>query len=993
MKKLIGRVFFFCTIFLMTDCMYVVAQKTAASDTLGVVAGRFTDNDKSGMPGILLRVVTVKDSAFCAGAITDSLGRYSIRKLPLGRYVMSYSMVGYQTGIFKFSVTAAHPIISVSDIQIKPADLILKAAVVTASMPPVTVMNDTVAYNADAYHAPEGAMLEDLISLIPGAETADNGQLKINGKIYDKILINGRKFFGNDPQMALKNLPANIIKKIKTYDRKSDLARLTGIDDGVENDVLDIEIKPNMFKGLVGQASAATGNHDRYSSSLNINKFRSEYHLSAMGGMNNVNNPGFSERGKGAVNFSQAKRPGLTASKGGGISYAKDKKDKYRFSGNARYNFSNAENQTSRHAETDYNDSTFRYNDNTSHSVRWHDEFNMNFNLEWTPDTLTSIQLRPNFSYSKTNNWSMDTSESEKWDGNLKDDSVKINQRRARNTSGQEGSDEDVTFSILRRLSRTGRSISFHTSYNYGNYNSSNFSRSIMDYFLEPKRDRNYSRFTDGNSFNMGYSLGLSYNEPLYKGGYLQFHYAFSYRHARVNRYGHEVDYADMDSINNDVADWGSVPVDTLLSSCYENTYITHSINLNMRHTTPKINLSYGVNLNPRHNETQYIFGPKMKNGLLTQNLMNWAPNLSFKYRFTKRTTLDLSYHGNSDEPNMENLQEVIDKTNPQNVRYGNPALKPSFTNNLRMNFNYYGEKSHRSLVTNLTYSSVNNSTSNMSLYESSTGVKVSKLMNVNGYRDLNGNVNFNTPLDTLERFTLSTESSVDYNQRTNFNSTPLTETDLLNAGVTVDFQDIQPEDIDKLMPLALKNETRTLRLHQTLALRYRLTDYMFRLSGGVNYYKVDNSIQDAKKRETFDYNLKGNVQLDLPFGLQVSTDLNFVSRHGYSAKIQKNIAMWNAEINERFLPHNAGLLRFQIFDILHQRSNISRSISNLTITDTRSQVLRNYFLVAFQYRLNTMGHVKKAEKKLEKELSKKDKDENGNNKVLKKNKSSKHHH
>jgi hypothetical protein len=412
-----------------------------------------------------------------------------------------------------------------------------------------------------------------------------------------------------------------------------------------------------------------------------------------------------------------------------------------------------------------------------------------------------------------------------------------------------------------------------------------------------------------------------------------------------------------------------------------------------MRHTTPKINLSYGVNLNPRHNETQYIFGPKMKNGLLTQNLMNWAPNLSFKYRFTKRTTLDLSYHGNSDEPNMENLQEVIDKTNPQNVRYGNPALKPSFTNNLRMNFNYYGEKSHRSLVTNLTYSSVNNSTSNMSLYESSTGVKVSKLMNVNGYRDLNGNVNFNTPLDTLERFTLSTESSVDYNQRTNFNSTPLTETDLLNAGVTVDFQDIQPEDIDKLMPLALKNETRTLRLHQTLALRYRLTDYMFRLSGGVNYYKVDNSIQDAKKRETFDYNLKGNVQLDLPFGLQVSTDLNFVSRHGYSAKIQKNIAMWNAEINERFLPHNAGLLRFQIFDILHQRSNISRSISNLTITDTRSQVLRNYFLVAFQYRLNTMGHVKKAEKKLEKELSKKDKDENGNNKVLKKNKSSKHHH
>ena len=908
---------------------------------------------------------------------------------------MSYSMVGYQTGFFKFSVTAAHRGISVSDIQIKPADIILKAAVVTASMPPVTVTEDTVAYNADAYHAPEGSMLEDLISLIPGVETADNGQIKINGKVYDKILVDGKEFFGNDPQMALKNLPANIVKKIKTYDRKSDLARLTGIDDGVENDVLDIEIKPNMLKGLVGQASGATGNHDRYSSSLNVNKFRSDYHLSVMGGMNNVNNPGFSERGKGAVNFSQAKRPGLTASKGVGISYAKDKKDKYRMSGNARYNFSNAENESNRHSETVYNDSSYRYNDKESHSLRWHDEFNMNFNLEWTPDSMTSIQLRPNFSYSKTNNWSTDSSESEKWDGNPENDSVRINQRQARSTSSQEGSDEDVTFSILRRLSRTGRSISLHTSYNYGSYTSTNFSRSIMNYYLEPERNRNYSRFTDGNNFNMGYSLGLSYNEPLYKGGYLQLHYAFSYRHGRVNRYGHEVDYTDMDSLinNKDEADWNTVPVDTLLSSCYENTYITNSINLNMRHVTKKVNISYGVNLNPRHNETKYIFGPKMYKGLITQDLINWAPNLAFKYRFSKRTTLDLSYHGNSNEPNIENLQEVIDNTDPQNVRYGNPALKPSFTNNFKMNYNFYGEKSHRSLVTNLTYTTVNNSTSKMSLYESSTGVKVSKLMNVNGYHDLNGNVNFNTPLDTLDRFTLSTESSVDYNQSTNYNSTPLTNSDLLNAGVTVDFQDIQPQDIDKLVPLALKNETRTLRLHQTMTLRYRLTDYLFRLGGGINYYKVENSIQIAKQKETFDYNLKGEAQLDLPLGLQVSTNLDFVSRHGYSTKIQKNIAMWNAEVNERFLKHNAGLLRFQIFDILHQRSNISRDISNLTITDTRSQVLRNYFLVAFQYRLNTMGHLKKAEKELDKESSKKDKDEDGNNKVLKKKKSSKHHH
>ena len=662
------------------------------------------------------------------------------------------------------------------------------------------------------------------------------------------------------------------------------------------------------------------------------------------------------------MNFSQAGRPGLTASKGIGITYAQDKKDKYRISGNARYNFSNVENESSRRSETVYNDSNYRYGDNESHSVRRHQEFNIYFNFEWKPDSLTTFQLRPDFSYSKTDNWSTDMSESQKWDGNVENDSVKINRRRARNVSGQEGSDESVNFSVLRRLSRTGRSISLSSSYNYGNYNSENLSRSMMTYFLQPARNRNYSRFTNGDNFSSGYSLGLSYNEPIYKGGFLQFHYTFSYRHARTNRYGHEVDYIGTDSLaDKDVpVDWTTVDVDTLLSSCYENTYITHSVNLNMRHTMPRMNLSYGVNLNPRHNETNYIFGPKMYKGLLTQNLLNWSPSLSFKYRFSKHTTLDVAYHGSSDEPNIDDLQEVIDKTNPQNVRYGNPMLKPSFTNNLRMNFNLYGEKSHRSLVTNFNYSSTNNSTSNMSLYESSTGVRVSKLMNVDGYWNMNGNVNFNTPIDTLEHLTLSTESSIDYNQHTNFNSTPLTAADLEKAGVTVDFQDIQPDDIDKLAPLALKNQTHTLRLRQTLALRYRVSDYLFRLRGGVNYYKVENSIQQANKRETFDYFLNGNIQLDLPFDLEISTDMNFTSRHGYSANIQKNIAMWNAEISKRFLSHNAGLLRFQVFDILHQRSNISRDISNLTITDTRSQALRNYFLVAFQYRLNTMGRGKK---------------------------------
>ena len=942
--------------------LYVAAQVTVATDTLGLVEGKIMDKDGTPMGGIALRVMTEKDSTLRTGGVTDSLGCYRLRGLAAGQYVMSYSMVGYQTGYVHFNLSSSHSKATLPNLRIEAADVILNAAVVTANMPPVTVQEDTIAYNADAYHAPEGSMVSDLIERIPGAEITDDGQLKINGKVYNKILINGKEYFSNDMQATLNNLPANIIKKVKVYDRKSEQARLTGIDDGVEDNVMDLEIKTNMFKGLSGQANAATGSHNRYSSSLNVNRFRSDSHLSLMAGMNNVNNPSFSEKGNNAVNFSKAGRPGLTASKGVGITYAKDKQKKYRISGDVRYNYSNAENQSSRHSETAYNDSNYRYNDNESWSVRCRNEFNMNFNLEWQPDTLTTIQLRPNFSYSKTNNWSTNDSESEKWDGRSEDDSVKINNRKARSSSSQEGSEESVDFSIFRRLSRAGRSITFNSSYNYKNYNSFSFTRSLSSYFLEPSRNRNYSRYTQGNNYSNGYNLGLSYNEPLFKGTTLQLQYNFSYRHGRTNRYGHELDFANGDSLFLDEAEvnWDSVAVDTLLSSCYENKYLSHNIHVNMRHTTSKMNLSYGINLNPRHNETNYLFGQKMSTGLITQNLMNWSPSFSFIYHFTKHTTLNFGYHGNSSEPNLNDLLEVIDKSNPQNIQYGNPALKPSFTNSLNMTFNVYGEDSHQSLVTNLSYSSTDNATENMSLYESSTGIKVSKLMNVNGAWNASANINFNSPIDAEERLTMSTESSANYNARTNYNSTPLTAKQLTNAGVTVDFQDIEPDDIDKLQSLALKNHTRTLRLRQSVSFRYRLSDVLFRLSGGVNYYKVTNSVQQSHSRETFDYNLKGNVQLDLPLDFQVNTNMNFTSRHGYSANIQKNIAMWNASVSKQFLKHHAGLLSFQIFDILHQRSNISRDISNLTITDTRSQVLRNYFLFAFQYRLNTMTHRKR---------------------------------
>ena len=934
------------------------ALRPYAADTLGSIEGRVVNDEGRPMAGISMRVMTANDSILRAGAVTDSIGNYRIAGLAAGNYVMSYSMVGYQKGFVNFSVTASRRAVSAPVLKIVPDDLMLNAAVVTASLPPVTVIEDAVSYNADASPTPEGSMVEDLIERIPGAEISDDGKITINGKEYGKVLVNGREFFGDDPQMALKNLPANIIKRIKTYDRKSEQARLTGIDDGVENNVIDLVIKPDLLKGLVGRASAAAGSDDRYSTALNVNRFRRDGQLSVMGGMNNINNPGFSEKGNDAMNFSRAARPGFTASKSAGITYAKDKKDRYRLSGNVRYGYTDAENSSLSHSETSYSDSSYRYNDGENHSGRRRNELSADFKLEWKIDTLTSLHVRPSFSYYKTDNRASGSSSAQRWNGRAEADTVDINQRLSHNASDSEGSNEGISLNASRRLSPAGRNVAVNASYGYSSSASNSHSRNITTYYLQMQRNRNYNRRSDADRFSMNYSVGATYSEPLFKGAFLQFRYNYSYRHARANRYGYQVEYARADSVGLDApeVDWTVVPVDTSLSSCNENTYISHTFNLNMRHVSKKVNLSYGINVNPRHNATNYIFGPKMDKGLVTQDLLNWSPGLNFRYRFSKRTSLNVRYHGNSNEPDIENLQEVIDKTNPQNVRYGNPALKPSFTNRMEANFNHYGEKTRRSLSAGFRYAVVSNEVSNMSLYESSSGIRVSKLMNVDGRHSLRANLNFNTPLDSLQRFSLSTSTQMDMSDDVNYNSTPLTSNELLSAGIHADFQDLQPDDVDKLQAYALKNHTHSLRLRQNLQLRCRYETFSTGISAGLVYYKIDNSIRTANKRETFDYHLRATMQMDLPLNFQLASSINFTSRHGYSANIQKNIALWNARLSMRFLRKSAGLLTFQIFDILHQRSEVVRRISNLTITDTRSAALRDYFMIGFQYKINTMG-------------------------------------
>ena len=246
------------------------------------------------MEGAAVKLYNERDSMI-AGATTKQNGQFLLPGIPSATYTLQVSFMGFKTQKFKLTLPQKSGNFKVADVMMREDATVMAEAVVEGKLPEMTVVDDTVAYNADAFKLPEGSMVEDLIKKLPGIVQDENGNFTFNGKNISQILVDGKEFFGNNRNMVLQNLPAEIVDKVKAYDRKSDMARITGIDDGNERTVLDLAIKKDKKKGFFGRADGAYGTHDRYSGNLNLNSFRGEQKYSFVGNANNTRGNGLTD--------------------------------------------------------------------------------------------------------------------------------------------------------------------------------------------------------------------------------------------------------------------------------------------------------------------------------------------------------------------------------------------------------------------------------------------------------------------------------------------------------------------------------------------------------------------------------------------------------------------------------------------------------------------------------------------------------------------------
>lgn len=907
------------------------------------VTGTVLDGgDKSPVMQATVQILSLKDSTMVKGNVSDLDGNFALSVRP-GKYLLKISYIGYTTFFRQIEMTRNKPRLNVGNIELQADAIMLGEAVVVAQAPEVTAAEDTLVYNSSAYRVPEGSALEELVKKLPGAEVDENGKITINGKEIKKIMIDGKEFFADDPNIAMKNLPVNIIDKVRAYDKQSDLARATGIDDGEEETVLDLSVKPGMNKGWFGNADLAAGTEDRYSGKIMLNRFWGDNQFTVIGSMNNVNDQGYPGGGGG---FRWGGQNGLTAIKMGGFNFSTTS-EKLETGGSVNFNYKDADIISKQASET------FVSSDNSSFQNALIAQRNKNtaltadFRIEWRPDTMTMLLVRPRLSYGDTDNTKSSNSGTFNaepqnttdeliaaiQEGNLTDLMAEENivNTIIRNSLSK-SSDFNVGGSVMfnRRLGKAGRNINFRGTYNYTNSSSEQFSTSETEYFqmTDEERLEILNRYISTPTLNNNFSARVSYSEPIFKGGFLQFSYNFQYRYSTTDNstYTMPNDW----TIDNGYGGEYTGVLDKENSKSAHYTYYNHQAELALRWIREKMRLNVGVSFQPQKTELSYKKGDL--DTVTVRNVFNFTPTLDFRYKFNKTSQLRINYRGRSSQPSMTDLLPVEDTTDPLNIRRGNPGLKPSFTNSFRAFYNTFNTETQRGMVAHVSFSNTMNSVSSRRVYNETTGGYITTPENINGNWNLFSMLGSNTALRN-KKYTINTFTTASYNNIVSYISD--------NTETTNDD----------------RNKTRQLRLGERLRGTYRTDWWEVSLNGSLNYTHSRNNYQEQNNMDTYDFSYGASTNIRLPWNMSIATDLSQNSRRGYSDdSMNRDELIWNAQISQDFLKGNAATVSIQFYDILRNQSNVSRAITAAMRSDTEYNAIYSYCMVHFIYRLNLFG-------------------------------------
>ena len=889
-----------------------------------------------------------------ANALTNTNGAFSIKAPRDGSYTLQVTFVGFKTYTKKINIKDGKDY-HAGTIAIEPDAIMLKGATVTAHASKVTLKADTFVYNANAFRTPEGSVVEELVKRLPGAEVSDDGTIKINGKEVKKILVDGKEFMTGDTKTAMKNLPTNIIDRIKAYDQQSDLARVSGIEDGEEETVLDFGIKQGMNKGVMVNADLAAGTEHRYAGRIFGGVMKDNTKVFLMTNANNTNDMGF-PGGGGGGRFGGG-RQGLTATKMVGMNFNYEKTDLLKLDGSVRWNHSDGDALSKRSSETFFGETTSQFSNSLTRNFTRTNGWDARMRLEWTPDSMTNIMFRPSFRYNS--NDGDNASNEASFDQNpydyvtnpladlktLVEKGIVKNDRTQESVSYSDSKNLNGMLQINRRLNNSGRNLTLQLNAGWSDGDSKSISNSLIDYYTKGiiTNADTINRYSITPTKNWNYSARITYSEPILPRTYLQFSYQYQYRYQKSDRGTYDFSklpiipgiweggfrswdtYLDQFGVKN-IEPYKDI--DQSRYSEYQN-YI-HTAEVMLRIVRNAYTFNVGVQMVPQ--KSHFVQDYKGVHADTVRTVTNFAPTMDFRWKRNQQSQLRFTYRANTSQPSMSDLLDITDNTDPLNIQKGNPGLKPSFTQNFRLNYNDYIQRYQRAIMTFVNFSMTSNSISNKSTYNPATGGRITQPENING--NWNGMVGFmfNTALDSAAYFNVNTFTNLNYAHNVGY--------------VSVD-----------LNSDSQKSVTTTTGIMERLAASYRNDWLEFELSGMVNYNHSRSELQKNNNLDTWMFTYGAMLGLTAPWGTSLTTNMNMQSRRGYNDNsMNTNELIWNAQLSQSFLKGNALTVSLQLYDILHQQSNLSRSITASMRTDTEYNAITSYGMVHVIYRLNLFG-------------------------------------
>ncbi len=906
--------------------------------SIGIFAQTYTVSGKileSNTPVIGANVIlgTKSDSLFRA-RVTNTNGEFTLPNMPQGAYTLKVSYIGYKTFYQPVRVRGN---VNLGTIQLTVDEVTLGEVEIVEQTVAAVQTGDTTEYNSNAYKTNPDATAEDLIKKMPGV-TVNNGKINAQGEEVKEVLVDGKPFFGNDPNAALKTLPAEVIQKIQVFDKESEQAQLTGVSDGQTTKTINIVTKPNMRSGEFGKVYAGYGYENRYQAGGNINIFNGDQRISIIAQTNNINNQNFSSddllgvlgssgrgrrgggrRGGGTNDFLVNAQNGITTTNAFGVNYTDEWGEKMEVSGSYFLNLSdnNAKQQLTRTFLDDAADFNQTYTELDSSYSR-NINHRLNFRLEYKFDKYKRLTIEPRLSIQQN-------------EGTQSIFGQNIASSNILNLTNYDFSSDLTALnfsgraSYRQRFEKRGRSfsISLNSGYNESDGESNFYSEN--SYFTRPELSDTLDQLSNLNNDGWNASARMMYTEPLSRKSVLYLDYT-----ASLQRTNADTKTYDFDENQNNYTN-----LNTPLSNEFVSDYFTQKAGLGIRYGERRSGLSAVAGVGFQWSElTNALLYPFVDD--INRSFFNIVPFAMARYRISKTENLRFFYRVNTNPPSITQLQNVIDNSNPLQLTTGNPNLDQEVRH--RLNFRYNKTNTEKSSIF---YAALNGEYrqdfigNNVFIANIDTmitqeitlakGGQLTKPLNFSNYWKTNAFVTYGFPIKAIK-------SNLNFNLSGAYTSQPGLVNNVENlsntttAGIGITLSSNISEKVD------------------------------FTITSTSNINNSTNTAENFVNTQYFNQVTTGTLNLIFGKNWVFRTEVAHNYYDGLTDGFNQNYVLWNMSLGKKFLKDNRGDLRLTVFDLLNQNTSISRNITNAYIEDIETVVLQRYLMLTFTYDIRHFG-------------------------------------